>query len=482
VTSRAMLSRSATSLTVSLALCLAAVEGHAQALPVPPSGVIGVEQRMLSPGFWIERAAAPDAVLLTPAQIDAANAKALASDPAVHDLSKVGATLGREQVLAWIKEAAGTPPASLVDASGKAIPAAALAAIQTNAGAGAVAASTATRYGLSVGRTQLRLVPSALKAYPSRELLDFESFQGGILFPGEPVVVAHESADGQWLLTLSAQGPAWAARKDIALGTREEVLAYAARQPFRVVTGDMVHTVFTPEAPELSELPLDMGTRLPLASLPEDQPVNGQVPYVAWTFDFPVRRADGSLAFKPALVRKVKDTSAGYLPLTRANILRQAFKFLGERYGWGHLYNARDCSGLTAEVYRSMGIFLPPNSGAQGRSPAWPHQQFSAADTHEARVKAVQQAQVGDLVVVPGHVLMIIGQVKGQPYVIQDVPYAVFRGADGTLRKTQVNGVSVTPLLPLFADAQQLYVDAMTSLVHLTARPAPVTPRGSAAR
>jgi hypothetical protein len=65
---------------------------------------------------------------------------------------------------------------------------------------------------------------------------------------------------------------------------------------------------------------------------------------------------------------------------------------------------------------------------------------------------------------------MILGQVNGEPYVMQDVPYAVFRDPAGKVRMTKLNQVSVTPLLPLLADEQHLYVDAMTSLVHVVAR------------
>jgi hypothetical protein len=169
-------------------------------------------------------------------------------------------------------------------------------------------------------------------------------------------------------------------------------------------------------------------------------------------------------------VRKTLDTSADYLPMTRANILRQAFKFLGERYGWGHVYDARDCSGLTSDVYRSMGLELAPNSSAQGNSTALRHDDFGPADSQQRRLDAVAQADVGDLIVVPGHVLMVIGHVDGQPYVIQDVPYAVFRDGAGALRRTKLNGVSVTPLLPLYADEERTYVQAMTRIVHVSAK------------
>ena len=237
--------------------------------------------------------------------------------------------------------------------------------------------------------------------------------------------------------------------------------------PFRVVTGDQVRTVFTPEELRVSQVQLDMGIRLPLAHLPEDQPVNGQGPYESWTVELPVRNDDGSLAFKPALVRRTEDSESGYLPLTRANIIRQAFKFLGERYGWGHTYNARDCSGFTSDTYRSMGLLLPGNSVQQGASPVFRHENFTTVDSYAKRLDAVMHAQVGDLLVVPGHVMMILGKVGDQPYVIQDVPFAVFHHG-GTVRWTKLNEVSVTPLLPLLADEEHTYVDKMTSLVHTT--------------
>jgi hypothetical protein len=134
------------------------------------------------------------------------------------------------------------------------------------------------------------------------------------------------------------------------------------------------------------------------------------------------------------------------------------------------MYNARDCSGFTSDVYRSMGVILPPNSGAQGTSPAIRHHLFTAADSKATRLKAVMAADVGDLLVVPGHVMMFLGKIGGQPYMIQDVPYAIFRDNAGQLHKTKLNQVSVTPLLPLLYDDNRTYVDAMTSLVHVNAR------------
>lgn len=460
-------------LALTTAAALASVPAIAAELPaVSPSGVPAFSEAMLSPEFWIRRAPAANAVLLDARQIAIQRQRVYGDQGGLFDLPGIPAALARERIAAWAAEAERTPIKPVVDEAGQPVSEALLLSLRQNAALERIPASLQARYGLSVRRTFLRALPSERALYAAADALDYESLQAGVLFPGEAVIVAHQSEDQNWLLVFSAQGPGWVKRSDIGIGAAEAVFAYAKAKPGRVVTGDQVRTVSTPEAPQVSQLDLDMGVSLPDAGVEPGEPVNGASSYASWAVRLPVRQPDGSLAFSNALLRRTADTAAGYLPLTRANIIRQSFKFLGERYGWGHQFNARDCSGLTSEVYRSMGILLPPNSGQQGSSAALNHQLFTAADSHAARVRALARAQVGDLVVVPGHVLMIIGHLNGQPYVIQDVPYAVFKDPkSGALRKTKLNQVSLTPLLPLFADDKTLYVDAMTSLVHVTRAP-----------
>jgi cell wall-associated NlpC family hydrolase len=424
---------------------------------------------MFSPSFWVSRTADANQVLLTPAQIKTRNSQTLAEDQNLADLAKFGPTVRRSEVLALVNALASPFKTRPVDASGRPLPEATLASMKMNRNLGAIPAVEKTRFGMAVGRTLLRVYPTTVAAFPASDATDFDSFAAGALFPGDAVVILNRSQDNRWLLVQTWQGPGWAPSRNIAEGSREATLSYATRAPFRVITGAEVRTVHTPEAPEVSELQLDMGTRIPLKSLPPDKPVNGAGPYEAWTIDLPTRDPVGSLRFRPALLQRIHSSASDYLPLTRANIIDQAFKFLGERYGWGHTFNGRDCSGFTSDVYRSFGILMPSNSGAQGASPAFRHQLFTARSSHEDRLKAVMAADVGDLLVVPGHVMMILGKVDGQPYVIQDVPYVIYRDPKGVLHKTKVNEVSVTPLLPLLFSDTQTYVDAMTSLVEVNA-------------
>ena len=218
-----------------------------------------------------------------------------------------------------------------------------------------------------------------------------------------------------------------------------------------------------------------MGIALPLrADWPAGQPVNGQDPYTSWVLDLPVRNDDGSLAFAPALLPRTADTAAAPLPLTPANLIRQGFKFLGERYGWGHSFDTRDCSGFVSEVYRSVGILLPRNTSAQAVSPALQEVPLPPSSDRAGRLAALKKLQVGDLVYIPGHVMMVIGHDAGLTWVIHDTSGTTYTGADGKLVRARLNGVSVTPLEPMRFDADTLYADRITRIQRIPERiPAP---------
>jgi cell wall-associated NlpC family hydrolase len=454
-------------MALALATLPALARSPAADLPIPASGVIGVQEAQLTPWFWLQRTPARDAVLLTPAQIEARNARLLREDGSMHALAALPASLARAQVRGWIEALASPPSKPLWDEAGKPVPKATLEAIVGNRAIDAIPASQTTRFGMAVQRSALRAFPSDLRVFSRAGDTDIDRFQESTLFPGDAVVITHTSADGRWLFVLSANYAAWVAAAHIAEGPRAAVLGYASRTPYRIITAAKAHTVFTREQPPLSELQLDMGTRIPLASAPADAVVNGQHPYTAWTLELPLRSSNGQLHFAPALLPRSEDSSAEPLPLTRANLIRQSFKFLGERYGWGHSYNARDCSGFVSDVYRSMGVQLPRNTSAQAVSPVFPRTRFDAGSTRAQRMAAVGKLDVGDLIFIPGHVMLYLGSIDGQPYVIHDTNGGSFLGKDGKLRAMHLNGVSVTPLLPLRFDKDNDYVDRITQIVHV---------------
>ena len=436
---------------------LAACAGSPRAPQIPAHGVIGVTDEQLDPQFWIRHGASTRLVLDETA-IAAQNSKLKQLDRSVHDVEALPRTLAMNDVRGWVEKMSERPDDTLYDEQGRAVEESVIDALVANANAAAIPATQQTRFGLVVRRSSLRTFPTHLRVFNEpADGTDIDRFQEDALFAGTPVAIVHESRDGEWWFVVSPLYAAWIPKRDVAQGTADEVFAYAHKEPYVVVTGARARTVFTPERPEVSELQLEMGQRLPLVNdWPAEKPVNGQHSYTSYVIELPMRAADGSLHFTPALLQKNSDVAEDYLPLTRANLIRQSFKFLGERYGWGHSYNSRDCSGFVSEVYRSFGVQLPRNTRDQGVSPALNRIAFTADDDHDKRLAVLREAQVGDLIYIPGHVMMVIGQDGGGPYVIHDTTGITYRDAEGVLSRVHLNGVSVTPLLPLLDGKEQV--------------------------
>ena len=442
------------------ALAQPAVDAEAEVLP-------GVARVQLDPGYWVARLGDADRMLLDPAAVATQNARMRRLDPSLHDIEQLPPTLEAGQVRAWIEAASPRPAATLYDESGNQGSPRAIDKLVAALDFDDIPQTQVTRYGMVVRRADLRTFPTHLRVFSTPDDRDLDRFQETALFPGTPVAVVHRSRDRHWLFVLSETYAGWIEAGAVAFGERAEVFAYRRRAPFVVVTGAQVRTVHTRERPEVSELPLDMGVRLPLAEWPPHAPVNGQHPGFGYVVDLPVREADGTLAFVPALLPRSADVAEGYLPLTKANLIRQAFKFLGERYGWGHRYNGRDCSGFVSEVLRSFGLVIPRNTGAQASSPALGGTVVEPGMGHEERLRLLAQAGVGDLLYVPGHVMMVIGRVDGATWVIHDAASVSMVADDGQFVRYPVNGVVVTPLLPLMADPVTAMVDRVTAIRRL---------------
>ena len=427
--------------------------------------VVGLRQTYLDAAFWIGRLDNPDAVILDRAAIAAQNARMRALDSSIHDLRAIPARLAAAEVRARIEQSAPAPSRTLYGIDGQPLVAATIEATLANRGLESLRGNVAVRHGLVVHRADLRAFPTTRRVFNSAGDTDIDRWQESALFPGDAVVVLHESADGAWYFVASERYQAWVEKKHVGIGDAASVFGYAGATDYRIVTGATARTVHTPEEPRVSDLQLDMGVKLPvLSDWPAAGLVNGQQGHAHWVIQLPVRNDDGSLALLPALLPRSADTSADYLPLTGRHLLTQAFKFLGERYGWGHSYNTRDCSGFVSEIYRSFGIVLPRNTSSQGISPALDRIAFSADSSAASRQQAVDGLHPGDLVYIPGHVMMTIGKVDGLTWMIHDTNGGSFVGADGKRVSAQLNGVSVTPLEPMMASDTATYVDRMTNI------------------
>lgn len=464
---------SPSALLLALALCACATAGHTRAdsgthWPIPSHGVIALEDRHLDPEHWIALLGdTADRPWLDAEQIALQNEKLVRLEDSVRDVAALPRSLDGEDVAAWIAASSARPDGERYGEDGRALPVAFFDALERNLALDAIPATLPTPFGLVVRRADLRAFPDATRVFSRPGDGNIDRFQESALFPGDAVAVAHTSADGRWLFVVSDRYKAWIERDAVAIGDYVTVTGYAHASPALTVTGATARTVFNPERPDVSELQLDMGVRVPLhPDWPADRAVHGQHPAFGHVVQLPARREDGSLELVPALLPRTAEVAPEPLPLTPANLIRQGFKFLGERYGWGHSYNARDCSGFLSEIYRSMGVQLPRNTSRQSVTPAFERTAFGEADSRDARMAEIARLEVGDLIFIPGHVFMVIGREDGLTWVIHDTAGINYL-REGELVRLPLHGVAVTPLEPLMSSADVSTIERITNIVRI---------------
>ena len=398
-------------------------------------------------------------------EIEAFNNFAFANDPNMVDLAAYPAKQTSDEISKLIRSISKPHKRDLFYRDGGKIESADYDLYTANLNLNSLPDVVAVRFGMVSQRADMRTWPTDDIVFESQETFDLDRFQENGLFPAQAVAVLHESEDGLWYFVQSFNYAAWVRKEKIVVGQQTEIFAYKNSPHFLVVTGSKVTTNFNPHAPAISELQLDMGVRLPLVD-PDtlSQNVDGQSPHASHAVRLPVRDENGELDFRTALIARSQDVSLGYLPFTRRNIIQQAFKFLGERYGWGHSYNARDCTGLVSEVYRTVGIFLPRNSSQQGSSPIGETIRFSSSDSTEDKLQALRSTDVGDLLYSTGHVMLYLGTMDDQPYVIHDLSGSGGTDEDGKYEEDTLNGVSVTPLSPMHASQAFTYLEKMYAI------------------
>jgi cell wall-associated NlpC family hydrolase len=99
------------------------------------------------------------------------------------------------------------------------------------------------------------------------------------------------------------------------------------------------------------------------------------------------------------------------------------------------------------DVYRTLGIQLPRNSAVQAKSlPSMAS--WTKEDTEEKRLSDLKMAKLGDILTMPGHVMLFLGFDQGDAYAIHAfVGYG--ERSEGGINQVWVNAVEVSNLAML---------------------------------
>lgn len=376
----------------------------------------GVDNGMLNANYWLnewER----NTLLMDLPQIDALNKKNYAFAPTnLTELYFVPEVFDGDA----LKQSLGSfkSPAKLY-LNGQPVPETFYDAIRKNINAAVTAPAMQMQYGVIVNRTVIKDLPYSEMLSDDPTDPEWDNLVSAALFINDPVLCYFTTGDGKFTYIKSEMCNGWIPSTDVAV-CADKNNWFAATHPaaFLVVTGDEILTEDSTADANHSAVRLSMGNKLELMTTPGV--VDNRMSWYNYVVALPERDANGNYVKTTALIPVSRDVHVGYLPMTPQNILTQAFKSLGNRYGWGGSLNSQDCSSYVREVYSCFGLTLPRNTTWQA--------QMRCRVIDVASMSPVEKEEyfrlncpAGAIVQFPGHEMIYLGESNGDYYTINDV-------------------------------------------------------------
>ena len=425
------------------------------AAPVGDGRLPGVADAMLKADFWLAKLSSPRQVVLEPAGIVAFNRAIVQALPqVVEDLDGFPLAVDRASLRQWLA-AERLPRGQERYSDGTLLTAGFYDQLERNLNLQAIRDANPVSWGFVVRRSDLRTFPTDAAASEDDESDDFDLFQETAVNIAEPLAVLHRSADGKWLYVQLVNYRGWLRADDVALAADRQTWQARRALPFVVITGTKVAPRDAVMGKPVAEWRAGMGAKLPFFGMKKE----------GYQVEIPRRDAQGAVIWQKAWIHGKADVSVGYLPYTRANILRQAFKMLGEHYGWGGLNEGRDCSSFIMDIYNVFGIRAPRNADQQEAVPGRRIVLRGIGDV-ASRYALLTQASPGATLHMRNHVMLYLGEHNGKHYAIHSLGSygdASRPRSDGSLPRIGVMQIVVGDLdLPLRSGRR--FIEVLTSV------------------
>ena len=357
---------------------------------------------LVAPEYWLNKNAEGDNIILDAKGVENFNAQIRQKSRTVVDLANFPATYNGDSLKTKVMDYAVLDDdlylhGALVSENYKNI-------LRKQTNVSTIAQSVSVRYAVTVRRTSVRNLPTGEGLYYYANDKDFDALQETMLDPAEAVAVLHTSANGYFHYVQSENYSGWVSKYDLALTDKNTWLTYVKPEKFLVVT-DRDYILKTGS----ENVYYQQGARLPVTS------DKGSV----YTVQAPSRNQYGALVKQQLLIPKTNSSlHYGYLPYTSNNIVRAAFRFYGQPYGWGGLKNSVDCSSLIMNAYRTVGIRLPRNADQQEKSAG---RHYAMTGVSGNRISVIDKLTPGAALYMDGHCMLYLGSINKDPYIIHSL-------------------------------------------------------------
>lgn len=366
--------------------------------------------------FWIDNKKASDELILTYGEIERLNKKIMEADGTnMIDLSELPEKYNG-RAMADAAAAFESPQNHYLN--GEPVEESYYQAIRDNIKNAKVSKDMDLKYGVCVNRTVMKGYPYSDYISDTQADIEWDDFVSTAVSVNEPLAVYYTTADGEFTLVKSKLCSGWVPTEDIAVcKDKDEWTEATSFENKLVVTGEKVYLEDSADK-DLAQKMLTMGTVLELDEEYREG-IASRLPWNNYVVKLPARAEDGSFYQKYAMIPSNRDVNIGYLPYTSENVVKQAFKSLGNRYGWGGMLNSQDCSSFMLEVYKCFGINIPRNTTWQAKMPVVTTSLEGMTD--EEKMNILDTLPAGTILQFKGHEMMYLGEHNGFYYTINDV-------------------------------------------------------------
>ncbi|MCK5594934.1 SH3 domain-containing protein [bacterium] len=402
---------------------LAIISGCASRLCIAPYPLPHVKAKMHTPGYWISKTDNPDKIIMSAEQIEKFN-KANCRKKRIFGevLLTKNIISGKDLSKNTFNSIKHVQRRKLYTIDNTRVDSLFFETILRNIDINKIPDEINVEFGLTLRRTNLRVLPTNEIVMSRKNNRNFDRFQVSAIDVGQPLALLWKTVDRKWAYVKTEIASGWIHIKDIATsGNKKEIVEYSDAQEFVVVTGNKIDIFSDSKCKNFLDN-AQMGTCFPLMSSKKGY----------FIIAFPVANKKNKLSFRKAYIPAYEDVHTGYLLYTKRNVSNQAFKLLHTPYGWGGMKGERDCSRFIMDVFACFGIRMPRNSSRQARM--------------GEEIAGLEKLSPGiSTLCLPGHIMLYLGKDNGNYYVIHDT-WAYTEGKWPHAAKKHIGRVAVSDL------------------------------------
>ena len=262
----------------------------------------------------------------------------------------------------------------------------------------------------SIKKNAITIRNSNLRVFPTNKPMFLDPNVAGEGFPfdynqnsfikiNQPIFISHFSKDKAWVFVESNFTMGWLSIKDIAF-VDKTIIDIFKKSDYYIAIKDN----FAIYKKSIFKEYIKLGTIFPKSK-------NGK--YLV------VNRGENLNGYISTIQIDEKYITKKPLRFTPQNIANITAKLINKPYGWGGLFNTRDCSSMIKDIFSVFGIYLERNSTGQKRDGKYiSFQNKTNKEKKELIIKLGKPFM--SLIYLKGHIMLYIGVKNNEPIIFHN--------------------------------------------------------------